>query len=70
MGEQCKLLGLDMRGNKEPLIERLNAEREKKLCYLPPQKVDNPERNQLVNDGFSPLARWEILKIEQDAPAL
>ena len=40
--EKCKLLGLDMRGNKAPLIERLKAAREKKLCYLPPQQVDNP----------------------------
>ena len=53
--EECKLLGIDMRGNKAPLIERLKAAREKKLCYLPPQQVDNPERNQSENDGFSPL---------------
>ena len=32
--------------------------------------MDHPERNQLENDGFSPLARWEMLKIEQYAPAL
>ena len=32
--------------------------------------MDNPERNQLANDGFLPLAHWEMLKIEQDAPAL
>ena len=31
--------------------------------------MDNPERNQLANDGFLPLARWDMLKIEQDAPA-
>ena len=59
-----------MRGNKAPLIERLNAAREKKLCYLPPQQVDNPEINKLANDGFLPLARWEMLKIEKDAPVL
>ena len=41
--EQCKLLGLYMRGNKAPLIERLNAARD--FFYLPPQQVDNPERN-------------------------
>ena len=59
-----------MRGNKAPLLERLNAAREKKPCYLPPQQVDNPEINQLANDGFLLLARWEMFKIEQDAPAL
>ena len=29
--EQCKLLRLDMRENKAPLLEQLNAAREKKL---------------------------------------
>ena len=65
--EQCKLLGLDTRGNKQPLIERLIKAREDKLCYLPPNQVGNPERNQLASDGFSPLARWELLKVEEDA---
>ena len=68
--EQCKLLGLDARGNKSVLIERLNAAREKKHCYLPPDQLNNPERNQLANDGFSPLARWEMLKVDENAPAL
>ena len=32
--------------------------------------MGNSEIYQLENDEFSPLARWEMLKIEQDAPAL
>ena len=32
--------------------------------------MDNPEINKKANNGFSPLACWEMLKIEQDAPGL
>ena len=32
--------------------------------------MDNPERNQLENNGFSSIARRDMFKIEQDDPAL
>ena len=59
--EQCKLLGLDYRGNKGPLIERLKQVRDSGQCYLSSEDIDNPDIEQLVNDGFDPNTRWEIL---------
>ena len=60
--EQCKLLGLDKRGNKEPLQERLKKARTDGICYLTNEQLDNPEIQQLANDGFSPHTIWEYLE--------
>ena len=60
--EQCKLLGLDKRGNKEPLQQRLKKARDDGTCYLTSDQIDNPEVEQLAKDGFSPLARWQYLE--------
>ena len=37
--EQCKLLGMDTKGNKPVLVERLIKAREDGHCYLPPELV-------------------------------
>lgn len=55
--EQYKLLGLDTKGNKQLLIDRLSEVREDKLSYLPVNQV-SPERTKLVNNGFTSLACW------------
>jgi len=60
--EQCKLLGLDRRGNKGPIQERLKKARNDGLCYLRKDQVDNTEVQQLASDGFSPLAKWNYLE--------
>ena len=64
--EQCKLLGMDTKGNKPVLVERLIKAREDGHCYLPPELVGNADIVQLVSDGFSPLSRWEILEEPAD----
>ena len=33
----------------------------------PPNQVGNPAQNQLASNGFSPLARWELLKVEEES---
>lgn len=64
--EQCKLLGLDIKGNKPVLVERLKKAREDGHCYLPPELLGNADIVQLTNDGFSPNSRWEILEEPAD----
>ena len=54
-------MGIDHKGNKGPLIERLNTAREDGTCFLSAGELDNPNREQLVNDGFAPRSRWIIL---------
>jgi hypothetical protein len=54
--EQCKLLGMDTKGNKPALVERLIKAKEDGHCYLPPELVGNADIVQLVSDGFSPLS--------------
>ncbi len=64
--EQCKLLGMDTKGNKPVLVERLIKAREDGHCYLPPELVENADIMQLTSDGFSPLSRWEVLEEPAD----
>ena len=65
--EQCKLLGLDKRGNKDPLQQRLKKARDDGMCYLSSDQMNNPEAEQLGKDGFSPLARWEYLEDKDES---
>ena len=60
--EQCKKLGLDSRGNKGPLQERLKKAREERIEYLTEEEAANPYRLQLASDGFSPLSKWEMIE--------
>ena len=59
--EQCKLLGLNHSGNKDPLIEILKKVRDDGQCYLSSEYIDNPDIEQWANNRFDPNARWEIL---------
>ena len=59
--EQCKHIGLDKRGNKEPLQLMFKKARDDVMYYLCSDQMNNPEAEQLGKDGFSPLARWEYL---------
>ena len=60
--EQCRKLGLDTRGNKGPLQERLKKAREERREYLTEEEAANPYRLQLASDGFSPLSKWEMIE--------
>ena len=31
------------------------------MCYLSPNDLENPDREQLMNDGFCPTSRWTII---------
>ena len=64
--EQCKLLGIDRRGNKGPLQGRLKKARNDGLLYLSEDEVNNPEVQQLAADGFSPLCKWNYLETKDE----
>ena len=48
--EQCRIFGLDKRGNKEPLQQRLKKARDDGMCYLSSDQMNNPEAEQLGKD--------------------
>lgn len=60
--EQCKLPGIDKRGNKEPLQQRLKKARDDGIYYLSSDQINNPKAEQLCKHGFGPQARWEYLE--------
>ena len=57
----CKDLGLNVRGNKGDLIDRLKKARADGVVYLTPDQAADPNTARLASDGFSPLAKWQYL---------
>lgn len=64
--DECKKLGIDHKGNKGLLVARLMKAREDDLSYLSAEEMNNPGREQLMNDGFAPSSKWMMIGEPED----